>query len=123
MPRFHLPALRRPEILGPSRRARWRRWALRRALAAACVAAATLLLVGVVRPPPPATTRVVVAAAGLPGGAVLGEDDLRVVRVESDPALVATVEDPRSLRRAAPDVTRGAGGGRHGDPSGAALAG
>ncbi|WP_404384864.1 SAF domain-containing protein [Knoellia locipacati] len=109
MPRFHLAALRRPEILGPSRRARWRRWALRRALAAACATAATLLLVGVVRPPPPPTTRVVVAAEALPGGGVLGEKDLRVVQVGRDSGLVATVADLRSLvgRRLASRVEPG----------------
>ncbi len=109
MARVHLPALRRPEILGPSRRARWRRWALRRTLAVACVMTATLLLVGVVRPPSPATTPVVVAAGALPGGAVIGLRDLRVESLATGSALVATVGDTRALvgRRLASRVEPG----------------
>lgn len=109
MPRLHLPDLRRPAVLGPSRRARWRRWALRRALAGICAASAALLLVGVVRPPPAATSPVVVAARALPGGAVLEPGDVRVVPVVGGTAPVATVEDPRQLvgRRLTSRVERG----------------
>lgn len=96
-PMIRLPALRRPGVLGPSRRARWRRWALRRALAALCAATATLLLVGVVRPPPPATTGVVVSTGALAAGAVLGPSDLRVVQVVGDARPVGTVKHPRPL--------------------------
>ncbi|MEO6019253.1 MAG: hypothetical protein ABIP45_03275, partial [Knoellia sp.] len=65
MPRPRLPSLRRPEFLGPSRHARWRRWAVRRAAAMACAVGAVLLLVGLVRPPTAPTTPVLVAARDL----------------------------------------------------------
>lgn len=97
MPRPHLPSVARLQVLGPSRRARWRRWALRRAVAAACTVAAVLVLVGVVRPPPPPTTPVLVAARALSSGAVLDHADLRLVRVPRDPPPVATTSDPGSL--------------------------
>jgi hypothetical protein len=92
MPRPHLPTLRRLRILGPSRRARWRRWTLRRALAGLCAAAATLLLVGVVRPPPPETTRVLVSSSSLAAGTVLTPSDVRVVEVAGDSPPVSAVE-------------------------------
>ena len=97
MPRPHLPTLRRPRILGPSRRARWRRWTLRRALAGLCACGATLLLVGVVRPPPPATTRVLVSASSLAAGTVLAPSDVRVAEVIGDTPPVATVADPGAV--------------------------
>lgn len=97
MARPSLPSLPRAQLLGPSRRARWRRHALRRALAGVCAACATLLLVGVVRPPPPATTAVVVATTALAGGTVLASSDLRVVEVTGEATPVAAVGDPRLL--------------------------
>lgn len=109
MPRPHLPTFPRPGLLGPSRRARWRRWALRRLASAACAVAAVVVLVGVVRPPPAPTTPVVVAARDLASGAVLDEEDLRVVDVPRDPPPVATSADPSGLvgRRLTSRVTRG----------------
>lgn len=97
MPRPRLPTVPRPGLLGPSRRARWRRWALRRVAAAGCAVTAALLLVAVVRPPPPRTTPVLVAATALPGGTILQAADLQVVRVTGDAALASTVGDPRVL--------------------------
>lgn len=97
MPRPHLPSVHRPQVLGPSRRARWRRWALRRAAAVACAVAAVVALVGVVRPPPPPTTPVLVAARALASGTVLVDGDLRLVRLPRDPPPVATLRDPGAL--------------------------
>ncbi|MFW5469074.1 SAF domain-containing protein [Knoellia sp. CPCC 206435] len=97
MPRPHVPRFARPELLGPSRRARWRRWVLRRAAAAVCAAGAVVVLVGVVRPPPPATTPVLVAAHDLARGAVLDHEDVRLVHVPRDPPPVATTGDPSTL--------------------------
>ncbi|CAN7320502.1 SAF domain-containing protein [Knoellia sp. LjRoot47] len=91
MPHLRLPVLRRPRVLGPSRRARWRRRTLRRALAGLCAAAAALLLVGLVRPPPPATTSVVVASRGLDGGTVLSARDLQAAEITGEDAPVAAV--------------------------------
>lgn len=109
MPRPHLPRISRTAVLGPSRRARWRRWALRRFTAAACAVAAVWVLVGVVRPPPPPTTPVVVAARALPGGTVLDGSDLRLVHLPRDPLPVATLSDPRTLvgRRLGPPALAG----------------
>lgn len=97
MPRPRLPSLSRPELLGPSRRARWRRWVLRRVAAATCAVAAVVVLVGVVRPPPAPTTPVVVAARDLMSGTVLDAGDLRVVRVPREPPPVAGVAAPDRL--------------------------
>lgn len=81
----------RPALLGPSRRARWRRWALRRGAAAICAAAAVLTLVGLVRPPSPPTTAVLVAARDLPLGAVLTTKDVRTVQHPGGPDAVGAV--------------------------------
>lgn len=97
MPRPRLPTVSRPGLLGPSRRARWRRWALRRGAAALCAVAAVLLVVDVVRPPPPDTVPVAVAARPLAGGAVLEAADLRVEQVARDQAPVRALGDPRLL--------------------------
>lgn len=109
MPRPRLPSFSRPEVLGPSRRARWRRWALRRTAAAACAVAALVVLAGVVRPPPEPTTTVVVAGRVLAGGAVLDHEDLRVVSVPGERPPVAAVADPDRLvgRRLSSRVARG----------------
>jgi len=97
MARLSLPTLRRPRILGSSRRARWRRRTLRRALAGLCAAGATLLLVGVVRPPPPATTRVLVSTSSLAAGTVLAPGDVRVAEVAGNSPPVAAVADPGAV--------------------------
>ncbi|MFC7491245.1 MULTISPECIES: SAF domain-containing protein [unclassified Knoellia] len=100
MPRLRLPSPSRPELLGPSRRARWRRWALRRTVAVACAVAALLALVGIVRPPSPATTTVLVAARALPAGTVLTASDVRSADLESRPravGAVGAVADPDEL--------------------------
>lgn len=109
MPRPRRPTLPGTWLLGPSRRARWRRWALRRVTAVVCAIAAVLLLVGVVRPPPPATTEITVAARELPGGALLEATDLRTVAVVRDTSRVATVDDPAQVvgRRLASRMDRG----------------
>ena len=109
MPRPHLPVFSRHPVFGPSRRARWRRWALRRAAAAACAGTAVVLLVGVVRPPAPPTTPVVVAARALLGGTVLEGGDLRVVHLPREPPPVASVSDPQVLvgRRLGAPVSAG----------------
>ncbi|MDT0213198.1 SAF domain-containing protein [Rothia sp. ARF10] len=109
MPRIRLPSPRRPTLLGPSRRARWRRRVLRRAAAAASAAVAALLLVGVVRPPPPATSQVVVAAHPIAAGTVLAEDDLRVERVPGSSPPPASVDGfgPLVGRRVGTPVTAG----------------
>ncbi|MFW5473838.1 SAF domain-containing protein [Knoellia sp. CPCC 206450] len=109
MPTFRLPAPRRPALLGPSRRARWRRRVLRRAAAGACAAVAALLLVGVVRPPPPPTTPVVVAARPLAAGAVLEPGDLRVERRPGASPPPASVDEPGALvgRRVGSPVAAG----------------
>lgn len=91
MPRPHLPSLPRPALLGSSRRARWRRWALRRGAAAVCAAAAVLTLVALVRPPSPPTTAVLVAARDLPPGAILTTKDVRAVRHPGGPDAVGAV--------------------------------
>ncbi|KGN30044.1 flagellar protein FlgA [Knoellia flava TL1] len=93
----------RPAFLGPSRRARWRRRVLRRAVAGASVATAALLLVGVVRPPPPATSPVVVAARALEAGALLEPTDLRVDRVPG------SSPPPASVARLGPLIGRRVG--------------
>ncbi|PRY53487.1 Flp pilus assembly protein CpaB [Knoellia remsis] len=83
------PHLNRPALLGPSRRARWRRIVLRRLAAIACAVGAVLLLIGVVRPPDAPMTTVLVAARDIVPGQVLDDSDLRTTRVPSEPAPVA----------------------------------
>lgn len=91
MPRPRLPSLHPPELLGASRRARWRRTVLRRAVAAACAATAVVLLVGVVRPPAAPTTPVLVAARDLEAGALLTVTDVRTAALLGGPDAVGTV--------------------------------
>lgn len=56
----------------------------RRIVIAVLAAALAFVFVQVAAPPPPATTSVVVAARDVPAGAVLGADDLDVVRLPRD---------------------------------------
>lgn len=100
MPRPRLPSIHRPQLFGPSRRSRWRRWALRRGVAAACAVAAVLILVPLVRPPTSPTSEVLVAARDLPTGAVLTATDLRPGQVAGGPdaaGAVGAVSNSRDL--------------------------
>ncbi|MEO7268270.1 MAG: SAF domain-containing protein [Knoellia sp.] len=100
MSRPHLPALPRPAILGPSRRAHWRRWVLRRGASSVCAVAAVLMLLALVRPPAPPTTAALVAAKDLRPGVVLTADDLRTTRLPGgpdSPGTVGAVGAPREL--------------------------
>lgn len=100
MPRPRLPSLPHPELLGPSRRARWRRWALRRTAAVICAVGAVLALVGIVRPPAPATTTVLVAASALPPGTVLTASDVRAADATAGSdavGVVGAMADPREV--------------------------
>ena len=70
-----------PGLIGPGRRARWRRRVLRRLLSAVLAATAVLLVVLELRPPAEPVTAALVAARDVPAGAVLTDADLRVDHV------------------------------------------
>lgn len=82
-----------PGLLGPARRARWRRRVARRLLSAAFLGAAALLTLHELRPPPPSTTPVVLAARSVPAGAVLGPGDVTVADVRVDARQPGAVTD------------------------------
>ncbi len=81
----------------------------RRLVAAACAAVAVTAALQAVSPPPPERVPVVVAAAVLPGGRVLGPDDLTVRGTEPDAVPRQAVADPAELvgRRLAAPVGEG----------------
>ena len=70
-----------PGLIGPARRARWRRRVLRRLVSAALAAAAVLLVVVELSPAPEPVTQVLVAARDVTSGTVLADADLRVTHV------------------------------------------
>src|SRR5688500_13487120 len=76
-----LPPLPLPALTGRGRRARWRRWALRRLLAGVLAATALVLVVQEVRPPAHPLVTVVVADRRVAAGSVLVPDDVRLQRV------------------------------------------
>lgn len=96
-----------PGLLGPSRRAAWRRTVLRRVLAVALVLLALHLATAAVRQPTSGIP-VVVAAADVPAGATIGREDVTLQEtVGPPPSSAATSADDLVGRRAGIAIARG----------------
>lgn len=88
-----------PELRDTARRLHRALRRRRRLISALFAAAAVFAFARVLSPPPPDTTPVVVAARDMPGGEMIGPDDVRVVRMPAALAPQGTAHTTETLLR------------------------